>query len=147
MLDPDKVIKDIFNIRDRYYSIREEISQENGSNYLSELMDIRKELSCLSLDLAKITGDFLVEYKLASGIVYTKRYLKQDELMSGGEKVTAAEAKAKTHVTKEVSNEYGFESKYMSHRIILQQTNEILASVKQDISIIRKDYDGYQDRE
>lgn len=140
-------IEAIFEVRDRYSFIKEEISQDNESNYLLDLMEIRKELSCLAMDLARSTGDHLKMFKNSSSILYTKRYLKQKELMSGGEKVTAAEAKAKMFVTQEVKDEYEFEANYMSSRIILQQTNELLASVKQDISIIKKDYDSLGDRE
>jgi len=148
---PKETIDAIVEVRDRYSSICEEIDQdihqESGNNHLFELMSVRKELSCIAMDLAIKTGEHLRKFKDASAIVYTKRYLKQKELMAAGEKVTAAESKSKQHVTQEVKNEYEHEADYMSYRIILNQTNELLASVKQDISIIKKDYDSSGDRE
>lgn len=136
----------IFQIRDDYYHLRDAIADSNPAVF-NELMELRKDLSCLSLDLANETGEKMRAHKAAKSKLEITRYLKQKELMDKGVKVTAAEAQAKHQVTDLIDDESLKEGEYMSSRLILNQVNEILASMKQDISIIKREYESMGDRE
>ena len=141
----------IFEIRDRYFDLREEIDSEvnpdSDRNYLQQLMDIRKELSCLNMDLARETGKYLRDFKFFKGSHEAGRFIKQGQLMEEGTKVTAAEAKAKQETAGDHQSLLQKEAIYASAKLILEQSNELLFSIKQDISIIRDDYSSLSDRE
>lgn len=141
----------IFEIRDRYLEVREAIDIDADPaadrNYLQQLMDIRKELSCLNMDLARETGKYLRDFKFFKGSFEAGRFIKQGELMKEGTKVTAAEAKAKQATASDHVLLLEKEAIYASAKLILEQSNELLFSIKQDISIIRDDYNSLSDRE
>lgn len=142
----------IFEIRDRYFELREEIDSEanpdSDRNYLQQLMDIRKELSCLNMDLARETGKYLRDFKFFKGSHEAGRFIRQGQLMDEDNiKVTAAEAKAKQETAGGHQSLLQKEAIYASAKLILEQSNELLFSVKQDISIIKNDYDSLSDRD
>lgn len=148
------IIQRIFDVRDRYQNLKEVIDsdinpeeKQSTMMFFQDLIEIRKELSCLTMDLAKETSSRFRKFKNADTALDIKKYILTKEYMDSGEKVTAAESKAKQDtidLLKIASDEEGF---YQTGKLILAQANELLASVKQDISIIRKDYESFVDRE
>lgn len=141
------LIDKITDLKDQYYALEESIDGQDSARHLSELMRIKKELSCLCLDLAKETGKaFRVK-----GKAKTRReiatFLKQEELMESGTKVTAAEAKAKQFTRDLLQDESDKEGVYMTAKLILNQANAVLESIKQDISIVKKEYENFNDRD
>lgn len=145
------IVQKIFDIKDQYMNIREEIDsdpdKDSDRNYLQQLMDIRKELSCLNMDLARETGKYLRDFKFFKGSHEAGRFIRQGQLMEEGTKVTAAEAKAKQETAGDHKSLLQKEAIYASAKLILEQSNELLFSVKQDISIIKNDYDSISDRD
>jgi len=155
----ETIITQIFAVKDRYYEIKEFIDSDilrgedpdykpqSSTVIFHDLIQIRKELSCLSLDLAKETGDAIRNHKASKSKLEITRYLKLKQFMSSGVKVTAAESLAKQETTDLLQDESDKEGIYMTNRLILNQVNEILASIKQDISIIKKEHETFSDRE
>lgn len=144
-------ISKIFELRDQYFNLREDIDHDPDAeldrNYLQQLMDIRKNLSCLTMDLARETGKYLRDFKLSKGGYEAAKFKEQGNLMTSGEKVTKAEAMAKIATSEKNKELYTKEAIYASAKLILDQANELLFSVKQDISIIRNDYNSLSDRD
>lgn len=154
MAEKISIIQQIFDVRDRYRELKEVIDSDinpedkkSSIMFFHDLLEIRRELACLTMDLAKETAKRFRKFKDADTALDIKKYLLTKKYMEeDGEKVTSAESKAKQNTTdllRIASDEEGF---YQTGKLILAQANELLASVKQDISIIRKDYEGFGDR-
>lgn len=145
------IVQKIFDIKDQYHELREEIDSDSDKeadrNYLQQLMDIRKELSCLTMDLARETGKYLRDFKFHKGSHEAGKFNRQGDLMDEGVKVTAAEAKAKQESASDHQLQLQKDAIYHSAKIILDQANELIFSVKQDISVIQKDYKSLSDRD
>ena len=144
------LIDDIFKLKDEYKNMKEMIDlKDSGSQELElqplhypRLLEIRKDLSCLSADLAKETSKSGRDWRNKRAERETQKYLKQRELMIKGTKVTAAEALAKQLTAEHLKDEAMYEGFYQTGKLILAQVNEILKSLNQDISIIKKEYES-----
>lgn len=147
------IIAQIFDLKAEYHSIKDMIDVDpdnaQGINfqpmYYPDLLRIRKDLSCLSSDLAKETSSYFRKWKKTKAQRETQKYLKQRELMDSGMKVTQAEAQSKQFSCNLLEEEAVNEGLYKTGDLILKQVNEILSSVKQDISVIRKEYESIND--
>lgn len=140
-----KLITQIFELKDRYHQLKPMIdgTDELDPMIYPELLEIRKDLSCLSLDLAlevsKSTRDMI---KLESSIEYS-RYSNQSALIASGKGVGAAESTARA-LDKEDKEKLAVEKGlHKTGEMILKQVNEILFSLRQEISIVKKEFESY----
>jgi len=145
-----KVTEQIFALIHEYRDMEDMIDLKgSGSQELDlkplfypRLITIRRGLSCLSVDLATEVGKYQREAKNSKAQFEYTRYIKQKELMDEGTKVTAAEAQAKQYVAEMILQVATDEGLYSSGKLILTQVNEVLKSLNQDISIIKKEYEN-----
>jgi len=150
MSDKTTVIDQIFELKSEYHNIKDmiDLSSADGQEldfqpmYYPDLLRIRKDLSCLSLDLAKATAKYLREFSKTKARREYAKYIEQRKLMAQGVKVTQADAQAKQATCDTLESEAVSEGLYKTGNMILKQVNEILSSVKQDISVIRKEYES-----
>ena len=147
----DKTLTDeIFELKQEYRNMKDMIDlKAEGSQELDfqplfypRLLEIRKDLSCLSLDLAKETAKHGREFRNKRASRETQKYLEQRKLMIEGMKATPAEASAKATTAHLLVDEALSEGFYQTGRLILAQVNEIIKSLNQDISIIKKEYEA-----
>jgi hypothetical protein len=107
-----------------------------------ELLRIRKDLSCLSLEYASGVGDWAFDFKEAEAQRKVQYYIKKRECINAGMKIGAAETEAECD-TSDLREACGTnEGLYTSGRLVLNQINEVLKSINQDISIIKKEYES-----
>jgi hypothetical protein len=152
--DKSTIINQIFELKEEYHNIKDMIDLKSADGqqldfqplYYPDLLRIRKDLSCLTLDLAKKTAKYFRDYNLDEAKRSTQHYLHkrsciQDKKMKIGEAETEAKAYTANLVLSVATNE----GLYRTGKMILDQANEVLASVKQDISIIRKEYESIND--
>tara|TARA_R110000782_G_scaffold252972_1_gene340933 strand:+ start:244 stop:705 length:462 start_codon:yes stop_codon:yes gene_type:complete len=144
------IIDEIFELKQEYRGMKDMIDLKSAGSqeldfqplYYPRLLEIRKDLSCLSLDLAKETAKHGRDFRNRRAGRETQKYLKQRELMDKGAKATPSEAEAKAFTAHLLSDEALSEGFYMSGKLILNQVNEVLRSLNQDISIIKKEYES-----
>lgn len=110
--------------------------------YYPDLLRIRKDLSCLSLSLAVETSKSMRMFKNVESTRKVTFFLKKRENIEAGMRIGAAEAQAEVDVKDLRETESMEEGFYMTGRLILNQTNEVLKSLGQDISIIKKEYES-----
>ena len=106
------------------------------------LIEIRKNLSCLSVDLASEVAKYMRQSKNSKAKYDYDRYVATKVLMDSGVKVTAAESQAKQQIADQLQGVAVDEGLYSSGNLILKQVNEVLKSLNQDISIIKKEYES-----
>ena len=144
MSKKESVIGKVLELKDEYYHLKESID-ESALMY-PELLRIRKELSCLSVDLAVETSKYTRDFKNSQADYEITRYMKQRELMTQkGERVTAADALARQYAVEKLKDVAVNEGLHKTGTMILAQINEVLKSLNQDISIIKKEYERLTD--
>jgi len=144
------LIDQIFKLKQEYQEMKDVIDLKGPESqeldfqplFYPGLIRIRRDLSCLSLDFAKSTAVHLRDFKTKKAQRETQRYLKQKEFMSQGVKVTQAEAQARQATADMLEPEAVAEGFYMTGRLIINQVNEVLKSLNQDISILKKEYES-----
>lgn len=144
------VTEQIFALIHEYRDMEEVIDlKESGSQeidfkplYYPRLITIRKKLSSLSVDLATKVAKYKRSSMSAKAKYEYDKYIAVRDLMASGEKVTAAESKAKQKVADQLQPLAIEEGLYSSGNLILKQVNEVLKSLNQDISIIKKEYES-----
>jgi len=134
-----KIIGQILDLKSKYFKLKESI--DDSAMQFPQLIQIRKDMACLSLELAVQASKYARDFKSSKAAYEIARFLKQRELMAKGVKVTAADAQAKQEVIEMLEQVAIDEGLYQTGRLILAQTNEILKSLNQDISIIKKEYE------
>ena len=110
--------------------------------YYPDLLKIRKDLSCLSIELAVETSKYMRMFKNLESTRKVQFFIKKRQNIEAGMKIGSAEAQAEVDVGDLRESESMNEGFYMTGRLILNQTNEILKSLGQDISIIKKEYES-----
>ena len=110
--------------------------------YYPSLLRIRRELSCLSIELATETSRSMRKFKNLEAQRKYQFFINKRKNIEDGMKIGAAAAQAEVDVGEERKEEALEEGFYMTGRLILNQTNEILKSLGQDISIIKKEYES-----
>lgn len=109
-----------------------------------ELIRIRKELACLALDYAKEFTIYTRAFIRGEGIVEANRYMEQERLMVEEDMAgNKAESIARSSVADEVRKKGEDKALHKTGEIILNQVNEILFAMRQEISIIKKEYESY----
>lgn len=108
-----------------------------------ELLRIRKELACASLDLAMETSESTRAMIRLEGEIEFNRYQKQHQLITDEVKIGAAEAHARSIDKEKKAELHVAKGTHKVHDMLLKQVNEILFSLRQEISIVKKEYESY----
>lgn len=135
----DKIIQ----LKEEYHKWKPIIDTEIDPMAYPELLRIRKELACLSLDLAIEVSKSTRKSISLEGEIEFNRYTTQHALIEQGIKIGAAESAARA-LDQDKKEEYAVEKGW--HRtgdMILKQVNEILFSLRQEIAIVKKEYENY----
>lgn len=151
MIEPKSLIDRIFDLKQEYENMKDMIDLKGPDSqeidfqpmFYPDLLRIRKDLSCLSLDLAKSTGKYQRDFKNAEAKRKTQYFFKKRECiqlqkMKIGEAETEAEVETSDLRISAATNE----GLYSTGKLLLSQCNEVLKSLNQDISIIKKEYES-----
>jgi len=103
------------------------------------LVEKRRELSALTLQLAKECANAKVNYDRLYGIRKISIAKVKTRLIDQGMTATNAEAKAKVECEEFILNEKENESAYYSAKIIIASCDNILSAMQQDISIYKNE--------
>jgi len=143
--DKRTITDKIFELKDEYMALKSEIdfTDELDPMMYPELLRIRKELSCLSIDLAKETSKYVRESIRLEGLIELNRYKEQTRRISVGEKIGSAEAAARSIDETEKQSYTLNKGLAKTGEMILKQVNEILFSLRQEISIFKKEYESF----
>ena len=138
-----KTIDDILELKREYETWSPTIGDQVDPMAYPELLRIRKELACYSLDLAlEASEDTRAMIRLTSQIDFN-RYQKERNLIRAKSKQGAAAAEARS-IDKDKKEElYVAEGNHKVANMLLKQVNEILFSLRQEISIVKKEYESY----
>lgn len=156
-----EIIDQIITLKDEYDSMEEIIdhgilNNKDGSTEIDyssvdfnpmtfpELMRIKKELTCLALDLARDVSFYNKAYENSEGKRKVEYFLRKREFMGPPKRLngTQAEVAAEVEIKDlriEMHTNKGLKE---SGKIFLNQANELLSSIKQDISVVRKNYES-----
>ena len=145
-----KVTDQIFALIHEYKEMEDMIElKDSGSQeidfkplFYPRLIEIRRKLSCLSVELSVEVGKAMRAAKTSKAEYEYQRYMKTKVFMDEGMKVTPAESKAKQDIADLLPGLAVDEGVYSSGNFVLKQVNEVLKSLNHDISIIKKEYES-----
>ena len=145
-----KLIDNIFELSNEYQQMTDMISLTGPDSqeiefrplYYPRLLEIRRKLSCLSLDLAKEVAKSLVSYKNNEARRKVQFFIAKKNYIAQGNRIGAAEAEAEMEIGDLRKAEAVDEGSYLAGKLIVGQVNEVLKALNQDISIIKKEYES-----
>ena len=118
--------------------ITEYKTKEWESEQLTYLMELRRELACLSYDISKKVREEGKEYYRLNSERKSKFYQAQvNHLETSG--VGESEAKAKTDTAELRDKEAHAEGDYRGSKMVIKQVNYVLDSMSQDISWYKRE--------
>lgn len=103
---------------------------------IDRLINARKKLACLSINLAELTGDLRTEFEsnyYQRKLNFAKGVMKHKE----GKTVSEAEALALIDVEEFYKQEKLSDAEYQKCRLILNQVNEVLSSMNGHLSYLK----------
>lgn len=142
------LIEQIFVLKGLYYDMKPMIdgTEELDPMIYPDLLEIRKNLSCLSLDLAlEVSKSTREMIKLESSIEFS-RYKSQSELIASGKGVGESESISRALNKNDKEKLAVAKGLHKTGEMILKQVNEILFSLRQEISIVKKEWEKYAEQ-